>query len=219
MQILKQHQPENGEQNHQILIKIIEYIHVNIYVNISYRINIHQYSSIFSNIQYPTYFNVFNTFFEPRISMFFFQIWPGSPLADCVFHILMADILHHLQTWIDNQDEYQSILQQLDVHGGFVAWADDLAIPWATRTAAEMPAALRKILHMVASLFLSKGFILNLDKGKTSAVVTFRGPQAPQLRQAFQLGPKPGDVMDFEGRQIFLHYVPTLQAFGHHLRF
>ena len=214
MQILKQHQPENGEQNHQILIKIIEYIHVNIYVNISYRINIHQYSSIFSNIQYPTYFNVFNTFFEPRISMFFFQIWPGSPLADCVFHILMADILHHLQTWIDNQDEYQSILQQLDVHGGFVAWADDLAIPWATRTAAEMPAALRKILHMVASLFLSKGFILNLDKGKTSAVVTFRGPQAPQLRQAFQLGPKPGDVMDFEGRQIFLHYVPTYKHLG-----
>ena len=139
---------------------------------------------------------------------------PGSPLADCVFHILMADILHQLQEWIDQQDDYQGILQQLDVHGGFVAWADDLAIPWATRAATEMPAALRKILHVVASLFLSKGFVLNLDKGKTSAVVTFRGPQAPQLRQAFQLGPKPGDAMDFEGRSIFLHYVPTYKHLG-----
>lgn len=139
---------------------------------------------------------------------------PGSPLADCVFHILMADILHHLQVWIDQQIEYQSILQQFDVHGGFVAWADDLAIPWATRTAAEMPAALRKILQAVALLFRQKGFLLNFDKGKTSAVVTFRGPQAPQLRQEFQLGPKPGDVLDFEGQRIFLHYVHTYKHLG-----
>jgi len=67
-QSLKQHQPENGEQNHQILIKIIEDIHVNIYVDISYRINIHQYSSIF-NIQ--------------RISMFFFQIWSNLVNMRC----------------------------------------------------------------------------------------------------------------------------------------
>ena len=68
-QSLKQHQPENGEQNHQILIKIIEYVNI-----CKYFIQ-NQYSSIFINIQYPTYFSVFNAFFEPRISMFFFQIW------------------------------------------------------------------------------------------------------------------------------------------------
>ena len=139
---------------------------------------------------------------------------PGSPLADCVFHILMADVLHQLQEWIDQQVDYQTILAQFDIHGGFVAWADDLAIPWATRTAAEMPIALRKILQFVTKVFAQKGFLLNLDKGKTSAVVTFRGPQAPQYRQSFQLGAQPGDSIEIEGKQVFLHYVPVYKHLG-----
>ena len=76
-QSLKQHQPENGEQNHQILIKIIEYVNI-----CKYFIQ-NQYSSIFINIQYPTYFSVFNAFFEPRISMFFFQIWSNLVNMRC----------------------------------------------------------------------------------------------------------------------------------------
>lgn len=34
---------------------------------------------------------------------------PGSPLADCIFHVLMSDILHHLQTWIDSQDAFNAM--------------------------------------------------------------------------------------------------------------
>ena len=64
---------------------------------------------------------------------------PGSPLADCVFHILMADILHQLQEWINEQVEYQCLLAEFDIPGGFIAWADDLAVPWATHQANEMP--------------------------------------------------------------------------------
>ncbi|CAL1163980.1 unnamed protein product, partial [Cladocopium goreaui] len=96
---------------------------------------------------------------------------PGSPLADCVFHILMADILHQLHEWIHRQEDFQRILAEYDIPGGFVAWADDLAIPWATTRAADMPKELRRILQFVLQLFEKYGFLLNLEKGKTSAVV------------------------------------------------
>ena len=139
---------------------------------------------------------------------------PGSPLADCVFHILMADILSQLHAWIQQQEAYQRILSDFDIPGGSVAWADDLAIPWVTNQAADMPGELRKILQFVMQLFEKYGFLLNLDKGKTSAVVTFRGSGAPQMRQTFQLGPKPGDSFMHQDRQIFLHYVPCYKHLG-----
>ena len=139
---------------------------------------------------------------------------PGSPLADCIFHVLMSDILHHLQTWIDSQEAFKDILQELDIPGSFVAWADDLAIPWATRTADEMPDALRAILSFVVQLFHRYGFLLNMDKGKTSAVVSFRGAGAPLLRQHFQLGAKPGDSIMIGDQTYFLHYVPSYKHLG-----
>ena len=140
---------------------------------------------------------------------------PGSPLADCIFHVLMSDILHHLQVWIDSQEAFNDILQELDITGAsFVAWADDLAIPWATRTADEMPDALRQVMGFVARLFHRYGFLLNMEKGKTSAVVSFRGTGAPLLRQHFQLGPRPGDEVVIDGQTFFLHYVPSYKHLG-----
>jgi len=126
----------------------------------------------------------------------------------------MSDILHHLQTWIDSQEAFNDILQELDIPGSFVAWADDLAIPWATRTADEMPDALRAILSFVVQLFHRYGFLLNMDKGKTSAVVSFRGTGAPLLRQHFQLGAKPGDSVLIGDKMYFLHYVPSYKHLG-----
>ena len=139
---------------------------------------------------------------------------PGSPLADCVFHFLMADILHQLQDWILQQEEFQSILGTYDIPGGFVAWADDLAIPWATGQAIEMPDELRRILRFVNQLFERYGFLLNFEKGKTSAVVSFRGAGAPQMRQKYQLGPRPGDNFMLGDRTIFLHYVAHYKHLG-----
>ena len=46
---------------------------------------------------------------------------PGSPLANCIFHVSMSNILHHLQAWIDTQPAYNAILQELDLPGSFVA--------------------------------------------------------------------------------------------------
>ena len=139
---------------------------------------------------------------------------PGSPLADCAFHILMADILRQLHEWTQRQEEFQRLLSDFDIPGGSVAWADDLAIPWVTTRAADMPGELRKILQFLLQLFEKYGFLLNLDKGKTSAVVTFRGSGAPQLRQKYQLGSKPGGSFMYQEQQVFLHCVPCYKHLG-----
>lgn len=38
---------------------------------------------------------------------------PGSPLADCVFHVLMLDIIVELNEWIRQQSEYVELLGEL----------------------------------------------------------------------------------------------------------
>ena len=62
---------------------------------------------------------------------------PGSPLADCVFHILMMDIIIELNEWIHNQDSYMEVLREFDIQIDTIVWSDDLAIPWCTRQAAD----------------------------------------------------------------------------------
>ena len=54
---------------------------------------------------------------------------PGSPLADCIFHILMADATAEISSIMDSQTEFQRILVRADLHVEAVVWADDIAIP------------------------------------------------------------------------------------------
>lgn len=77
-----------------------------------------------------------------------------------------------------------------------------------------MPGALRNVLTFVLQLFQKHGFLLNLEKGKTSAVVSFRGTGAPLLRQRYQLGPCPGETVQIADQTIFLHYVPSYKHLG-----
>eukprot|EP00435_Cladocopium_sp_Y103_P052900 s1362_g16.t1 len=139
---------------------------------------------------------------------------PGSPLADCIFHLLMATILDHLNQWIAQQGQYMQILREVGISLDTVAWADDLAIPWATRTAQELPAALQMVLTQVHDTFRSSGFLLNMQQGKTSAVVSFRGSGAVAMRQKYQLIAQPGDVVILSGNECFLHYSSHYKHLG-----
>ena len=40
---------------------------------------------------------------------------PGSPLADIIFHVLMADCLIELNAWIQSDPSYSSILADLGI--------------------------------------------------------------------------------------------------------
>ena len=139
---------------------------------------------------------------------------PGSPLADCVFHILMADVVHHINVWLADHGPLQQVLQDVHVHVESVVWADDLAIPLATLEPSTLINSVEQALQKVHSLFASKGFILNLQKGKTSVVATFKGVGAAALRKRYQLGTNPGITTRLGNAEAFVHFVPQYKHLG-----
>ena len=139
---------------------------------------------------------------------------PGSPLADCIFHILMADIAVELNRVVADNQEFQDIMRQVDLHVESVIWADDVAIPIATVQAEQLPMAIEQILASVHWIFARRGFTLNLKNGKTSVVATFKGPGAPMLRARYQLGDRPGMEVRFGDKSEFIHFMATYKHLG-----
>ena len=144
---------------------------------------------------------------------------PGSPLADIVFHILMASVAKRIDKWIEQNQVH------LDAFGGVcddvlafipsILWADDIAVPVATSDAQALVPLLQQLLAEVKSYMGELGFTLNFAKGKTSAVVSFRGKNAASLRQQFQLVSKPGIQCSFDdGTEHWLHFVPAYKHLG-----
>ena len=140
---------------------------------------------------------------------------PGSPLADAIFHLLMGDIVGDLRAWIGQQTDLVNLLASIDMEPILVVWSDDLAIPWAVADASALPHALSALVCAVERKFRARGFQINFDKGKTSAVVTFQGRQAPELRRQMLLGPQPGlEIQLADGRPQWVHFVPTYKHLG-----
>ena len=140
---------------------------------------------------------------------------PGSPLADAIFHIVMADIVHELDAWIAAQTTYVDLLQHFDLAPFTVTWADDLAIPWVTDDPAMLPDAIRALVQQTTLLFERRGFSLNFARGKTGAVVTFRGHKAPVCRKTFQIQSRPGIEISLPGpRVVHLHFEPAYKHLG-----
>ena len=144
---------------------------------------------------------------------------PGSPLADIVFHILMASVAKRIDGWIDQNQMHKDILG--GEHGDVltfipsVLWADDIAVPLVTGEAQNLVPLLQQLLAEVKGYMRELGFTLNFARGKTSAVVSFRGRNAATLRQQFQLVAKPGIQCSFEdGTEHWLHFVPAYKHLG-----
>ena len=139
---------------------------------------------------------------------------PGSSLADCIFHILMADIAVELNQVVEANQEFQEIMQFADLHVESVIWADDVAIPIATFHAEKLPSAIEQILVSVHRIFARRGFTLNFKKGKTSVVATFKGPGAPLMRARYQLNERPGMEVTLGDKCEFIHFMATYKHLG-----
>ena len=140
---------------------------------------------------------------------------PGSPLADAIFHVLMGAITCSLRQWISEQQDYVSLLEEAAIEAPMVVWSDDLAVVWATRSAAELPHALGQVIAVIDKKFADYGFSLNYNKGKTEAVVTFRGPGAASMRKQFLLCDRPGiEIATQRGTSDWLHFAATYKHLG-----
>eukprot|EP00438_Fugacium_kawagutii_P002798 Skav225642 [mRNA] locus=scaffold1716:304236:310004:- [translate_table: standard] len=143
---------------------------------------------------------------------------PGSPLADMIFHILMIEVCEELTAYLRQEPEMQLLLEQIGAPVHAVVWSDDLAIPIVSGQVELMIPAVQRLLAFVHNLFRSKGFDLNLSRGKTSAVLSLQGPAAPTVRKEFLLIDRPGvDCCLSDGSVVFLHFTPHYRHLGTHL--
>ena len=96
-----------------------------------------------------------------------------------------------------------------------IVWSDDLAIPWLTTQADQLPGAIEHLRQQIHKVFQRRGFELNMQKGKATAVATFRGPGAPALRRQYQLIAASGIMCNVApGKDEWLHFVPAYKHLG-----
>ena len=131
----------------------------------------------------------------------------------------MASVAKHIDGWIDQNQIHKDILggahDDVLTFIPSVLWADDIAVPLATSEAQNLVPLLQKLLAEVKGYMRELGFTLNFARGKTSAVVSFRGKNAAKLRQQFQLVAMPGIQCFFEdGTEHWLHFVPAYKHLG-----
>ena len=117
--------------------------------------------------------------------------------------------------WIHQDEEYATILNVAGIDFDTICWADDLAIPWATHSASDLPKAVQCLLGFVKQTFARKGMSLNMTRGKTSVVAHFTGEGAKEERARLQLSQGGGEWMQLPSQeQVWLHYVPTYKHLG-----
>eukprot|EP00435_Cladocopium_sp_Y103_P040768 s901_g11.t1 len=140
---------------------------------------------------------------------------PGSPLADIIFHTLMARVAHSLDQWLRDQHDFQVLLQDIGIEAPSVIWADDIAVPLAAACAEQIVPFLQQALQTARDALQQYGFSLNLAKGKTSAVLSFCGPRASAMRKQYQLHAHSGITCHFsDGQEVWLHLVPVYRHLG-----
>ena len=107
---------------------------------------------------------------------------PGSPLADVGFNLLFAKVMAKVEEGLHSIQNYDSGMTAAGLEFYPIAWMDDLAIPLTAEDAGQMPKLMTDVLSLVHDVFTSFGLTVNMDQGKTEAVLMFRGQGADAQR-------------------------------------
>ena len=95
------------------------------------------------------------------------------------------------------------------------SWADDLSVPVITEDASTLIPTLQRITGRIHALFERRGLLLNMNKNKTAAVVSFRGPSAPDFRRQYLLHAQPGCYVNVgSGREVWLFFTGNYKHLG-----
>lgn len=126
---------------------------------------------------------------------------PGSPIADIVWHALMMSIHKEATEALSNYEPTMAAYSGAGLQPEVITWSDDLVIPIPVTTAHELLPATQHILQKTMQSFTNRGLKLNLKRGKTTGVPTFKGNGAPALPEQYLLNKDPGlDVEDANGK-------------------
>ena len=141
---------------------------------------------------------------------------PGSPLADAVFHVIMAHIMSLVRDWLLSYEPLQQLLAPLSMPTLTVVWADDVAAPLAASRATDLLPMIQEVISFVDKQFTQHGFTVNYDLNKTNVVVSFQGQDAPQLRRDYLLTDRPGMTCSLDsGQSIWLRFKNSYKHLGY----
>ena len=140
---------------------------------------------------------------------------PGSPLADAVFAALMADVHIEVHRILEELPVVSSGFQSLEVAPFAITWADDLAVPIVAESNAELQEAVSQVFARTHAAFERRGLLLNLSKGKTTAVMGYRGEDSATFRRELLASTAPGAFVDIgRDKPVWLHYDSSYKHLG-----
>ena len=140
---------------------------------------------------------------------------PGSPLADALFHALMTEVHSQMKELLASIPAVAQGFDTAGVQPNSILWADDLALPFLVPTNADLVPSLITLTQSVHAAFEQRGLILNMARNKTTAVLSFRGPDAPSHRKQHLLKTAPGCAIHLsDGRQLWLHFACHYKHLG-----
>jgi hypothetical protein len=140
---------------------------------------------------------------------------PGSPLADIGFNLLMTKIMHQLEHQLLNLTEYVQGCEALGTRIPPLAWVDDLTIPLAVTHPRLLIPLIKDATAILHTTFRAHGLTMNFDKGKSEAVIMYRGVGAASFRtELFDRDTSPCIVVDTASHILSLRVVATYKHLG-----
>ena len=107
---------------------------------------------------------------------------PGSPFADLGFNAFMSQVMIIIREFLWQQADLTSAMQSVNLEPVVIGWVDDLAIPILSTNAEALLNTIKTVTEGVVRIMWEAGLQINLGKGKTECVATFRGRKAPAVR-------------------------------------
>ena len=117
---------------------------------------------------------------------------PGSPLADCLFHVQMCEMSGHIAAAIQEESSSVALCQEMGFENEAIYWADDLCIGVIAKDCDGLDTAVQKITTRVQQIFAQRGFETNFARGKTEVLLTYKGREAPDFRRRLLGGERTG---------------------------
>ena len=128
---------------------------------------------------------------------------PGSPYADLGFNAFMGQLMVGIREMLYEQRSFEEACNITGLEPIVVGWVDDIAIPLAAVTPQDLCDLIVTVTERVLSIMRQAGLQINMDRGKTECIATFRGKGAPGMRQQVfiqEQGVLPVQVPSQDGR-------------------
>ena len=137
---------------------------------------------------------------------------PGDPCADILFSMVLTQVLGHVK----DRAQQAGIALQHEAGSGqvtsYITWVDDLALS-VMEKADKVVASTAILLSIVHDVLTEHGLKISIGRGKTAAMLDFKGPGAVECRQAFEK--ECGDMLPVLSEHHGMIQIPVVGRYKH----